>query len=77
MISLRPKLTGLFIALMIASLLFSACGPYLAIDFDYHGRDNESGIGPVSENGVFSIIVMLLLGLFGLVLALGRSRKYR
>ncbi len=74
---LRPQFAGFVIALMLGSLLLAACGPHLSVDFNYRGPDDEVGFGSISESGVFSMVVMLLLGIFGLVLALGRNRKYR
>lgn len=77
MISSQLAVTWLKAVTIIGGLLITACSAHMNVDFDYQGRDDDFGIGPVTESGILFFVIISFVGLFGLMLALGRRRRHR
>lgn len=58
---------------MRAGLLLGACGQTeIGFDMNFDG-DDQVGLGNLSETTLFALTIVLLLTMFALVLAAGRS----
>lgn len=69
----RPIVNSLFICLLVAASLLSACAGQLDIDFSMGGEGESSG-GAISQNNLFIVLLVVLFAIFVLVVVAASSR---